>query len=144
MSSSTDITAAKIAIRETLYRYSLMVDGRRWDMIDEVFTDDAVIDYTSVGWGATRGAHREMLKWLDSMLEPWPMNQHLISNEIITIDGQSAKSTCCFNAPMGCRNEDGKTTFITNAGYYHDELVLGDHGWRIRERVCDMTIQIFH
>ena len=123
MSSSTDITAAKIAIRETLYRYSLMVDGRRWDMIDEVFTDDAVIDYTSVGWGATRGAHREMLKWLDSMLEPWPMNQHLISNEIITIDGQSAKSTCCFNAPMGCSLLNSPSTTTPLFSRLHQQLI---------------------
>ena len=135
---------AKIAIRETLYRYSLMVDRRRWEMIDEVFSEDATIDYTSVGWGATAGPHREMLTWLDGMLEPWPMNLHLISNEIIEVDGDQATSTCCFNAPMGRKDEAGKSTFLTNAGYYHDRLVRTPAGWRIRERVCDMTVQIVH
>lgn len=140
----TDLTEAKLAIKETLYRYSLMVDRRRWDFVDEVFTEDAIIDYTSVGWGATRGPHREMLAWLDEMLKPWPMNLHLISNEIIDVEGARARSTCCFNAPMGCKDEAGKSTFVTNAGYYHDELIRTEAGWRIRERVCDMTIQIFH
>ena len=141
MSDSTD---AKIAIRETLYRYSLMVDRRRWELIDEVFTEDAIIDYTSVGAGAGRGPHREQLHWLDEMLKPWPMNLHLISNEIIDLDGDRAKSTCCFNAPMGNKDDQGKSTFLTNAGYYHDEWLRTAAGWRIRDRVCDMTVQIFH
>jgi hypothetical protein len=34
------------AIKEVLYRYSLMVDRRRWELIEEVFTSDATIDYT--------------------------------------------------------------------------------------------------
>ena len=140
----SDLTEAKLAIKETLYRYSLMVDRRRWELIDEVFTEDATIDYTSVGSGATSGPHREMLTWLDEILKPWPMNLHFISNEIIEVDGDRAKSTCCFNAPMGRKDDKGKSTFLTNAGYYYDELVRTDAGWRIRERVCDMTIQIFH
>jgi len=140
----SDLTEAKLAIKETLYRYSLMVDRRRWELIDEVFTQDATIDYTSVGAGATSGPHREMLTWLDEMLKPWPMNLHFISNEIIAVEGDRAKSTCCFNAPMGRKDAAGKSTFLTNGGYYHDELLLTEAGWRIRERVCDMTIQIFH
>ena len=140
----SDVIEAKIAIRETLYRYSLMVDRRRWELIDAVFTEDATIDYTSVGWGATRGPHREQLRWLDEMLKPWPMNLHLISHEIIQVEGDRANSSCCFNAPMGRKDEKGVSTFLTNAGYYHDELVRTAAGWRIRERVCDMTIQIVH
>jgi 3-phenylpropionate/cinnamic acid dioxygenase small subunit len=140
----SEVTTAKLAIKETLYRYSLMVDRRRWEMIDEVFTRDATIDYTSVGSGATKGPHREMLSWLDEMLKPWPLNLHVITNEIIEITGDRAKSTCCFSAPMGRKDEAGKSTYITNAGYYHDELVRTRDGWRIRERLCDMTIQILH
>lgn len=140
----SDLTDAKLEIKETLYRYSLMVDRRRWEMIEGVFTPDAIIDYTSVGSGATKGPHRQMLSWLDEMLEPWPINLHFISNEIIEVEGDRAKSTCCFNAPMGRKDEAGKSTYLTNAGYYHDELLRTDVGWRIRERLCDMTIQIFH
>jgi hypothetical protein len=45
---------------------------------------------------------------------------------------------------MGRKQKDGSGLFLTNAGYYEDELVRTEAGWRIRERVCDMTIQIFH
>ncbi len=134
----------KIEIKEVLYRYSLMVDRRRWDLIPEVFSNDATIDYTTVGSGATKGPHKEMLAWLDESLKPWPMNLHFISNEIIEIEADRATSTCCFNAPMGRKKKDGSQLFLTNAGYYNDQLVRTDAGWRICERYCDMTIQIFH
>ena len=134
----------KLEIKEVLYRYSLMVDRRRWELMDEVFAPDGTIDYTSVGNGGKLGPYKEMLSWLDASLEPWPMNLHFITNEIIEISGDTARSTCCFNAPMGQKKEKGGQTFLTNAGYYHDDLVRTADGWRIRHRNCDMTIQIFH
>jgi 3-phenylpropionate/cinnamic acid dioxygenase small subunit len=140
----TDLQADHQAIKDTLYHYSLMVDQRRWELIDRVFTDDATIDYTSVGNGGRLGPHREMLGWLDQSLEPWPRNLHFISNEIIEVDGDEATSICMFNAPMGREKKDGGAFYLTNAGYYQDQLVRTDAGWRIRERVCDMTVQIFH
>jgi hypothetical protein len=31
---------------------------------------------------------------------------------------------------------------VTNAGFYHDQLVRTASGWRISERVCEMTVMI--
>jgi 3-phenylpropionate/cinnamic acid dioxygenase small subunit len=140
----SEIAQNRQEIKEVLYRYSLMVDRRRWEMIDQVFSADATIDYTSVGSGGKKAPHREMLEWLNESLAPWPMNLHFISNEIIEITDRTATSTCAFNAPMGRKKKDGSSVFLTNAGYYEDKLVYTDKGWRISERVCDMTIQIFH
>jgi len=137
-------TNAKQAIREVLYRYALMVDERDWELIDRIFTRNATIDYTSVGNGGTKGPHREMLSWLDATLKPWPINLHFISNILIDVDGDEARATCYFNAPMGRKNDDGTSTYLTNAGVYRDRLVRTADGWRIHERVCDMTVQILH
>ncbi len=134
----------KLAIKECLYRYSLMVDGRRWDLREQVFSENGTIDYTSVGSGGKLGHHREMLEWLDATLKDWPLNLHVISNEIIEVDGDEARSTCCFTAPMARKHKDGRQTTITNSGYYRDRLVRTDDGWRIQHRDVDMTIQIFH
>jgi hypothetical protein len=43
-------------------------------------------------------------------------------------------------APMGRNEPDGSQTMTTNAGYYHDELVRTEAGWRIKARVCEQTI----
>ena len=70
-----------------------MVDRRRWDLMPEAFTEDVAIDYTSVGSRGNQGPAGPLLEWLDQSLEPWPMNLHFITNEIIEIDGDTATRT---------------------------------------------------
>jgi 3-phenylpropionate/cinnamic acid dioxygenase small subunit len=128
-------------IEECLYRYAWMVDQRRWELMDSVFTADGTIDYTSTG--GKRGPYRPTLEWLDRALAAWPINLHMISNisiEFPTPD--SARSRCYFFAPMGHARPDGTQEVISNAGYYADTLVRTSAGWRIRERLCTQTIMI--
>ncbi len=124
--------------------YSIMVDQRKWELQDSLFCSDATIDYSSVGNGGKLGDYREMLQWLDDSLQDWPMNLHFITNEIIDVNGDEATSICCFNAPMAQKDEKGHQTSLTNSGYYHDKMIRTNMGWRIKERICDMTLQIFH
>jgi hypothetical protein len=72
------------------------------------------------------------------------MNLHFISNEIIEIESDRATSTCCLNAPMGRKMKAGLPVFLTSAGHDQDQLARTEAGWRIRERGCDMTSQVFH
>lgn len=127
-------------IHDVMHRYARMVDRRLWEIQDQVFVTDATIDYTSTGGQA--GHYKEILKWLDSALEPWPLNLHFISNIEIQLEGDRAQATSYFNAPMGRKRKDGSQYIITNAGYYEDDLVRTSEGWRIRKRVCQQTIMI--
>jgi 3-phenylpropionate/cinnamic acid dioxygenase small subunit len=130
----------RIEIEELLHRYARMVDKRLWQLMDSVFAPGATIDYTSTGGQA--GPYQETLRWLDRALAPWPINLHCISNLELALDGNRARSTCYFQAPMGRREPDGSQTVITNAGHYHDELVRTSSGWRISKRVCEQTLMI--
>ncbi|MBW2424330.1 MAG: nuclear transport factor 2 family protein [Deltaproteobacteria bacterium] len=125
-------------IRATLVAYTKMVDQRDWDRMDEIFAPGASLDYRSSGGQA--GPYRETLGWLARALDPWPLNLHLIGNFEIEIDGDRAKSSCYFLAPMGRNEPDGRQIMTTNAGSYHDELVRTPEGWRIHARVCEQTI----
>jgi 3-phenylpropionate/cinnamic acid dioxygenase small subunit len=125
-------------IRATLVAYTKMVDQRDWDRMDEIFAPGASLDYRSSGGQA--GPYRETLGWLARALDPWPLNLHLIGNHEIEIDGDRAKSSCYFLAPMGRNEPDGRQIMTTNAGSYHDELVRTPDGWRIQARVCEQTI----
>ncbi len=128
------------AIEQVLYAYAWMVDQRKWELIDSVFTADATIDYTSTG--GKKGACRPTLAWLDRALAGWPLNTHHITNISIEIDGAAASARCYFLAPMARPRADGSQEVITNAGHYFDKLVRTPAGWRIRERVCNQTIMI--
>ncbi len=130
----------RLEIQELMHRYAHMVDQREWQLMDEVFAPDATIDYTSTG--GQRGDHRATLEWLQRALEPWPLNLHFITNLVVSLDGDRARSRCYFHAPMGRVEEDGSQLVITNAGWYDDELVRTEHGWRIAHRDCRQTIMI--
>jgi len=130
-------------IEECLHRYAWMVDQRKWELMDSVFTPDGTIDYTSTG--GKRGAYRPTLEWLDRALAPWPINLHMISNISIEFTGaNAARSRCYFFAPMCRARADGSQEIISNAGYYVDTFARTDAGWRIRERLCTQTIMIGH
>ena len=127
-------------IQDLLNRYAQMVDFREWERMDEVFAPGATIDYRSTGGVA--GEYRETLAWLDRALEPWPINLHFITNVSIELDGDRATSRCYFHAPMGRAENDGAQLVITNAGYYDDQLVRSESGWRISARHCEQTLMI--
>jgi 3-phenylpropionate/cinnamic acid dioxygenase small subunit len=125
-----------------MYHYARMVDQKDWGQMDQVFAAGATVDYRSTGGRA--GPYRETLQWLARALDPWPLNLHFITNLTIELDGDRARSRCYFHAPMGRVEEDGRQLMVTNAGWYDDELVRTDAGWRIARRQCEQTIMIGH
>ncbi len=130
----------RLEIQDLMHRYSHMVDQRQWELMDEVFAPGATIDYESTG--GQRGDYRPTLEWLDRALEPWPLNLHFITNLVVELDGDRARSRCYFHAPMGRVEEDGSQLVITNAGWYDDDLVRTGKGWRIAKRHCQQTMMI--
>ena len=127
-------------ISELLNRYAWMVDRKQWSLMDEVFAPGATIDYTSSG--GVKDGYREALGWLRRALEPWPLNLHCLSNLTLELDGDRARSRCYFHAPLGRVESGGAQHFVTNAGWYEDELVRTPAGWRIAARVCHQPIMI--
>ena len=125
--------ADRLAIHDLLHRYAEMVDGREWGLFEQVFTQDARLDYTSTG--GVEGDARMVMAWLDRALEPWPINLHCVSNIQIRFEEPGAHCRSAFHAPMA-RGELGAQQVITNAGYYEDVMVRTEAGWRIRERTC--------
>lgn len=132
----------RLAIQDLMTRYARMVDERDWARMDDVFAPEATIDYRSTGGQA--GPYRQTLEWLHRALEPWPLNLHFITNLSVTLDGDRATSRCYFHAPMGRATEGDGQLVITNAGYYDDELVRTEVGWRIAARHCEQTMMIGH
>jgi 3-phenylpropionate/cinnamic acid dioxygenase small subunit len=129
------------AVEQLLFRYAWMVDKRKWELMDSVFAHGATIDYASTG-GPGALPYRQALAWLDRALAPWPFNLHHITNISMDLDGDRGTCRCAFHAPMGRPAADGGQEVMVNGGYYHDRLARTPAGWRIAERVCDMTIQI--
>ena len=125
----------RIEVEELLVRYCTAIDSRRFDLLDRVFTPDAVIDYSRSG--GIRGELPKVKEWLEKALAPFVVVQHLVSNFVIATDDDHGTSVCSFFNPMGLPQADGSVHTFFCGGYYRDVLLRTHAGWRIRERVND-------
>jgi len=121
----TDPVQDRLDIAALLYRYARAVDTKDWDLYRSVFTDDAVIDYSSAG--AIRGSRDQVADWLAAGFAAIPMSMHYITNiEILACSGDSATVQAMFYNPMQL---PGLTELSYCGGYYHHELVRTSGGW---------------
>jgi hypothetical protein len=135
---SVEELAHRIAIQDLLTHYCTAIDSMHLDKLDEVFTPDAHIDYTSAG--GVKGTFPEVKVWLQKALSLFPTTQHLVANFEITIDGDQATSRCMFYNPMTLpvsQEENADLRVLYFGGYYNDELILTPEGWRIRQCIED-------
>lgn len=115
----------RLDIQDLLYRYARAVDTNDWDSYRRVFTEDAVLDYSSVGYPV--GSRDEIATTFSAGMGNLLMTQHLISNIQIDLDGDRAKVTAMFINPM---QFPGMDDISVCGGYYHHEVVRTPEGWR--------------
>ncbi len=125
----------RLDIEDLLTRYCAAIDAKDFDLLDEVFTADATIDYTRSG--GIRDAYPAVKSWLTTVLAPFRVVQHLITNVRVEIDGDRARSVCYFFNPMGLPQKDEGVHIFFCGGIYRDRLIRTECGWRITERVND-------
>ena len=125
----------RLEIEDLMNRYCAAIDTRNFDLLDEVFTADATIDYTRSG--GIRDAYPVVKTWLEKALAPFRVVQHLVTNVRVELDGDRARSVCYFFNPMGLPREDGGVNTFFCGGIYRDQLLRTERGWRITERIND-------
>lgn len=118
-------------IQDLMVAYCYAIDRKNWDELDEVFTPDAIIDYTEmVGF---RGNLAETKAFLIEGLRQLKSYQHSISTSQIRIQGDMAQGrTLCSNPMVAEVNGTKQTMFV--GLWYRDVFVRTAKGWRIRER----------
>lgn len=116
----------RLEISALLYRYARAVDTKDWALYRSVFTENAVIDYSSAG--AICGTLDEVTDWLAAGFAAIPMSMHYITNiEIMEHTADSALVRAMFYNPMQL---PGMADLSYCGGYYHHDLVRTPDGWR--------------
>ena len=119
----------RMEIADLITRYSSAIDRRAWDDLDELFTEDAVLDYTTTG--GIKGTLPEHKAYNAEVLVSFKGTQHLMALPVVELDGDTATArTICFN-PMVV--DDARVFFV--GLWYHDRLLRTPTGWRFVERV---------
>jgi 3-phenylpropionate/cinnamic acid dioxygenase small subunit len=121
-----------LEITQLLYRYARAIDGRDWKALERVFTPDARIHYA-----VERGAEltfRELGPWLAQALAIFKATQHVITNPLVELAGDTARCTSYLTGTHVQVRRDGTEALTTEGSTYTDELVRTPEGWRIRAR----------
>jgi ketosteroid isomerase-like protein len=112
------------------HRYCRALDTKDWPALRTVFLEDATAQFDRpamfTGIDAIVGRIRAALEHLDN-------SQHLVTNNEVVVDGDSATHRCYFQAQHVRKAADGSPNYII-AGRYEDRLTRADEGWRIAHR----------
>lgn len=122
-------------ISQVLFRYATGIDALDYDLLDDVFGLDGIVDYGA--FGGPTGPWGEIKEWARESLAPVPLRKHYITNVVVEVaaDGASASCVSYWRAPVGREDPTtGERVFFESGGRYADELERLDRGWRIRRR----------
>lgn len=120
--------ADKLEIQELLARYSICVDTGDADGFAAIFTEDGIWEWRAVGLSfCGRRAIGEIARAVSTHVKG---AQHAISNPLIRIEGNKAKSIC----QLTCFLSRPEQIYSLMLGYYEDELVKVDDTWLISRR----------
>ena len=112
--------------------YGLAMDTQRWDLFDRIFTPDCDVDYgPTSSWTA-----REPFKAdFGTFHELFDATQHVMTNHLVQVEGSRAAAHT-YGSWRLIRHGAGDPPVWDGTGYYDDQLVRTEAGWRIAKRVC--------
>jgi 3-phenylpropionate/cinnamic acid dioxygenase small subunit len=124
-------------ISDLLIRYATGIDRRDWDLFRTVFTPDCHLDYGEIGvWDGVEA----VTEFMDVAHAAAGYLMHRISNIVIDVQGDRAVTRCYVDAwIMAADNNSG----VNARGFYDDEIVRTDAGWRIARRTFT-TVQVVY
>ena len=105
----------RLEIEDRVKLYAELIDRKRFDELESVFTPDAYIDYTASGGVA--GSLDEIREYLRRSMGPL-RTQHLMSNVQCDIapDGRSAKTTVMLFNPSAMTPGRGRGPSLSGSG----------------------------
>ena len=125
-----------VEITQVLYRYARAIDTKDWKALERIFTPDARIHYA-----VERGAELrfpELGPWLAQAMTIFKATQHVITNPLAELSGDSARCSSYLTAThLQVRRDTGTEVLTTEGSMYTDELVRTREGWRISARRLD-------
>ena len=126
----------RMEIEDQIKRYAHIIDRRKSESLEEVFTPDAWIDYRASGGEA--GNLAETRKFLKRTI--WKMfssTQHLMGNFTVDIaeDGKTARSENILFNPMTRNTKLGPYTFFCGLWYHIDWVKTEEGIWKMKKCV---------
>jgi len=117
----------RMEILDTATRYATGVDTRDRDLFRSCFTDEMDLDMSAMGVGEpTKISADAWAEQAISLVLGFQSTQHIITNHVITIEGDRATCTAYVQA-----QHYNPQNMWTVGGYYTNTLVRTAEGWKI-------------
>lgn len=114
----------RIEIHELLNRYAHAIDFMDWRLLEDVFTEDAVADYSSAGEyvdvESVREGRDRIIDYYESAMAPFAGVLHFMTNHLVEIDGPVARTRSYMHV-----------LHLGMGGIYECRCRQTDAGWRI-------------
>ncbi|MEW1749608.1 nuclear transport factor 2 family protein [Streptomyces angustmyceticus] len=131
--------ADRLDIIETCTRMAWYIDQREWDALGDVFSDEISLDYTSLNGGEPGLVpSKDLVASWSGLLGSFAATQHLLSNFLVDVQGDTAVTTAMFQATHRMPNDHGGPLW-TLGGTYRIGLERTGSGWRINSIVMTAT-----
>lgn len=143
MNTTLDQLAAESAIKKVIHLYSHALDRRRWELLDQVFHEDA-----KYGFGDIAGSWRDFVVAARSIVDPLGPTHHMVANILISFEGDVAHVETYLNGyhvipadyPAGLNtnglfyDRPGERYISVVGGRYVDRFEQRSGDWRIAQR----------
>jgi hypothetical protein len=115
-------------------QYGVAADAGDWAWFRELFVPDVVADFRTVGhWNDTwTGLENWTSAWETMHDEDFAATQHRMSTHLVRVSGDAAWALCYGDITLSPRKTPEQT--ISVLGYYDDDLIRTESGWRIARR----------
>ena len=131
MRSAQDV-ADILELTELTSRYAYAMDGREWEVLRTLFTDDVELDYGLGEENIMRGADL-FVSSCEATLTQMDATHHIFANHLFQVDGDRAKGRYYMHAQHLKHGVPGGALH-TLGGLYEDEFVRTADGWKISKR----------
>jgi ketosteroid isomerase-like protein len=148
--SKLQLLSDRAEISEVVARFATALDYKDWPLFRSCFTDEIEADYSDLRGEPLAVVNADMFVNQRREALEGLTTQHLSTNHIITVEGDSATCTSCAVIHRLRPRNDGHDAFDTH-GYYTHALTRTAEGWKIykvRQKVLwslgDPQVHGFH
>lgn len=128
--SATAVRAAKQDVADVLVRYASSIDRRDWERLVTCFTDPCDVEYEGAGaWTSPA----DMAAFMTDAHASMGHTLHRLATIDVAVDDALDRARARSYVDAVLMAPDGLSG-INSVGWYDDELVPVDDGWRIARR----------
>ena len=124
----------RFGVLDVIARYATALDRRDWAIFRSAFTDDRDISYEGLGEWQNLD---DFTTYMVEIHARCGNSLHRLSNEVMELRGERVHTRTYVDALV--LNPDNQSGYRSN-GFYDDEIVAVDDGWKIARRRFTMVL----